>query len=47
MIGSPCMGIVLFASTGLGNDLVDVVGGAGGICSQRDDTYEALHDLLS
>ena len=26
---SPCMGIVLFSSSGLGNDLVEVVSGAG------------------
>ena len=27
-LGSPCMGIVLFTSSGFGNDLVDVVAGA-------------------
>ena len=28
-LGSPCLGIVLFTSSGWGNDLVDVVAGAG------------------
>ena len=44
-LGSPCLGIVLFTSFSLGNDLVDFVAGAG--VDQRYDMYKALHDHLA